>query len=188
MIMFGSSLTKTTKVRASIAAGVYFVLVLASLGAIWIAVARLDDGYDSLRAAETMLSQLEGRSPRTAKDMAAGFSGAPAGSPFLEGKTLTVAGAALLQRVLGAVQRVGGNVLSSQVNLQTADAKNGRIRLTVSCDVEEVGLQPLLYNIEAGMPFLFIDELVVQGPAKGARKGRMHVVLNVSGQWRGAQP
>ena len=49
----------------------------------------------------------------------------PTGSPFLEGQTLTVAGAALLQRVADAVTKVGGNVLSSQVDVQGVQAKDG---------------------------------------------------------------
>ncbi|HEX7921093.1 MAG TPA: GspMb/PilO family protein [Bradyrhizobium sp.] len=41
------------------------------------------------------------------------------------------------------------------------------------------------------MPFLFIDQLVVQPvadeAAKGADPGKLRVLLGVSGQWRGAK-
>ena len=39
--------------------------------------------------------------------------------------------------------------------------------MTANCEVDQPSLQQLLYNIESGMPFLFIDQLVVQAPAMG---------------------
>jgi general secretion pathway protein M len=50
-------------------------------------------------------------------------------------------------------------------------------------------LQKLLYDLEAGMPFLFVDQLDVQVPQTTALNesgsGRIKVVLGVSGQWQG---
>ena len=47
----------------------------------------------------------------------------------------------------------------------------------------------MLYDLEAGMPFLFIDQLVVQGPQKSvvAGGGRMRILIAVSGQWKGTK-
>jgi general secretion pathway protein M len=58
--------------------------------------------------------------------------------------------------------------------------------VTANCEVEQPALQQLLYNIESGMPFLFIDQLVVQAPAAtpGAPGGKMHVLISVSGRWQ----
>ena len=43
--------------------------------------------------------------------------------------------------------------------------------------------------LEAGMPFLFIDQLVAQGPAvPGATpEGKLRVLISVSGQWQAAK-
>ncbi|OYW16018.1 MAG: hypothetical protein B7Z39_03085, partial [Novosphingobium sp. 12-64-8] len=49
------------------------------------------------------------------------------GSPFLEGATASVAGAALLQRLTSATKRMKGNTLSSQVDLQGPLSKTGFI-------------------------------------------------------------
>jgi general secretion pathway protein M len=50
-------------------------------------------------------------------------------------------------------------------------------------------LQKLLYDLEAGMPYLFVDQLDVQVPQTTAVNesgtGRIRVVLGVSGQWQG---
>src|SRR5260370_29241323 len=57
-------------------------------------------------ASAAMLEQLEGGRPAAVRTQADG--GGPSGSPFLEGATVTVAGAALLQRVTAAVTKLGG--------------------------------------------------------------------------------
>ncbi len=173
--------------RAAVAALLYVALVAALIAAAWSAVAAIGERYATVQAAETMLAQLEGRTLPAGTQGRPGFGAAPAGSPFLEGQTVTVAGAALLQRIAGAVSRVGGNVLSSQVELQKAEAKDGWIGLVVSCEVEQARLQPLLYDLEAGMPFLFVEQLVVQAPVVGVEESRMRILLAVSGKWGGGK-
>jgi general secretion pathway protein M len=77
-------------------------------------------------------------------------------------------------------------VLSSQVELQGTQSKDGFISLIASCEVEQAALQRLLYDLESGMPFLFVEQLVAQAPqaAAASNSGRMRVVLSVAGQWR----
>jgi general secretion pathway protein M len=133
-----------------------------------------------------LLDRLEGRKPSTE---ASGLASGPAGSPFLDGRTVTVAGAALQQRVVAAVRDAGGNVLSSQVDLQGSQSKPGYISLSANCEVGQGALQQLLYDLESGMPFLFIDQLVVQLPQGGGigvatETARMRVQIDVSGQWQ----
>ena len=140
----------------------------------------------ALAETSDLLDQLRGRKGG-AKNAAAAMAEHP-GTPFLEGPTVTVAGANLLQRVAAAVGSVGGSVQSSQVDVAGAQAKDGFVGLVVSCELEQPALQKLLYDLEAGMPFLFVDQLDVQVPqttALGdAPTGRVRVILGVSGQWQ----
>ena len=100
------------------------------------------------------------------------------------------AGATLLQRVAAAVGNAGGTVQSSQVDVSGAQQKDGFVGLVVSCELEQPALQKVLYDLEAGMPFLFIDQLDVQVPQTTAQSeagvGRVRVILGVSGQWQAA--
>ena len=172
-----------TAIQQTAAVTAYVIALVIGCVLIWTSIASVSEARASLSAAEAMLAQLEEHSLLPHSGDAGLLHGAPTGSPFLEGRTLNVAGAALLQRVGAAVHRVGGNVLSSQVDLDGARSKNGWIDLAVSCDIEQASLQPLLYDIEAGMPFLFVDQLVVQAPTPGVSGNRMKVLLGVSGQW-----
>jgi len=107
---------------------------------------------------------------------------APAGSPFLEGASVSVAGATLLQRVLAAIKRVNGNTTSSQLDLQGPMSKTGFAAATFSLEIDAASLEPLLYDLEAGMPFLFVDSLVVQASSGSVEGGKLRVLLGVSAQ------
>lgn len=169
-----------------IAAATFFALVLAFLLFAWTEAADLIERHGDVSAASEILARLQGH-PTPNRRAAPGADAAQSGSAFLEGATVTVAGAALLQRISDAVARVKGNVLSSQVDLQGSQSKSGFIDVVVNCEVEQQALQRLLYDIEAGMPFLFVDQFVAQAPVASASggQGRMRVLLSVSGQWKG---
>ena len=73
------------------------------------------------------------------------------GSPFLDGRTITIAGAALQQRIEAAVAKAGGELSSSQVELDGPDDKNGFANLTASVEASQAAVQTILYDIAAGM-------------------------------------
>ncbi len=176
---------KTSAMRRIGAAALYLALVGASLVVVFLSVSSVADRRANIAAEEDALAQLEGRSPRTPRGVDLPLAGVPTGSPFLQGQTVNVAGAALIQRVAASITGIGGKILSSQVDLQKSDAKDGWIGLIVSCEIDQISLQRLLYDIEAGMPFLFIDQLVVDAPDGSPSGGRLKVVLSVSCQWLG---
>lgn len=177
-------LRKTLSDSPPLAAFAYVGLVVALLFIAITSVADVFSRRSEVAAAETMLAQLEGRrSPATR--VSSGDASIPMGSAFLEGDTLTIAGAALLQRVDGAVTKFRGNVLSSQVDLKGNQSKAGFISMIASCEIGQPELQKLLYDLEAGMPFLFVDQLVVESTTSSTSdEGKLRVLLAVSGQWR----
>lgn len=168
------------------AVAAYAACVSAFLLITWSATSDIFTRRAAVAAADDLLARLEGRRPDATKTTGSATD-APTGSAFLEGPTMTVAGAAILQRVASAVTRFGGNVVSTQVDLQGTQSKAGYISVTAGCDIEQPALQKVLYDLEAGMPFLFIDQLLVQAPtaSSGPQAGRLRVVLTVSGQWQG---
>jgi len=182
------ALTRRLSRNSVLALAGYVVLVALFLAAIWLTLASLLEQRAALSGSREILNQLEARqnNPNAANNSAGAI---PAGSPFLGGETITVAGATLLQRVASAITRYGGTVQSSQVDLQGPQSKDGFVTLTISCEMEQSSLQKLLYDLEAGMPFLFIDQLVVQGPQLSAVASgdRMRILIAISGEWKVAK-
>lgn len=168
------------------AAAVYLTLIALFVFSTANGVLELLQKRNDTAMATDILNRMEARASIRAGAVASDVS-VPAGSPFLEGPSASVAGAALLQRVIGATRRAKGNVLSSQVDLQGPQSKAGFIAATSSFEIEPGSLQLLLYDLEAGMPFLFINQLVVQAPTAAGEGGKLRVLLAVSGQWQGAK-
>jgi general secretion pathway protein M len=171
--------------RRSLAALSYFSVVAAMIAlSIWLAVAFFDRS-NAVTIARERLAQIDVRAKSSQTANGADDPGAT-GSPFIEGQTITVAGAALQQRVDSAVVKAGGAVLSSQIVIDGPEAKDGFVSLTASVEIAQPGLQPLLYDLEAGMPYLFVDTLAIQSPQVfgEAESARMRVIVGVSGQWQ----
>jgi general secretion pathway protein M len=180
------TITRTLTRSPLIAVVLYLAVIGGLIATGGLAVANILDHQRALAQTSDLLDQLQGRRARAG---ASPLSAEHPGTPFLEGPTVTVAGATLLQRVAAAVGNVGGTIQSSQVDILGTQAKDGFVGLLVSCEMEQPALQKLLYDLEVGMPFLFVDQLDVQVPQTTAGSetgvGKIRVVLGVSGQWQG---
>ncbi len=187
--MSAASLTTAGPFRRQSLALLIYAIVLVGLVATAAAmISNLLESFAALDESRTTLARLDRQMQRfaTRQDTA---NPAINGPPFLSGKTITIAGAALQERVEAAVKKAGGNVLSSQIDLEGPRAAEGFVGLTESLEIDQASLQPLLYDLEAGMPYLFVENLAIQAPqAFGEAEGTpMRVLLGVSGQWQESQ-
>jgi len=173
---------QSSPLRQTLAATALFGAVSLFVGAsVWL----LDDlmtRRDRIAEVSLRLEHLSGRLPRRGPQI----PDAALRSLFLDGGTMTLAGAALEQRVKEVVEKSGGTVTSSQVELDGAEAKDGYLELTASIEVDQPGLQSILYEIEAGKPYLFVDKLSIQSPEDFGEQdnGRFRMTLALVGQWR----
>jgi general secretion pathway protein M len=187
--MSATGLTSMGSFRRRWLALLTYVILLVGLTAVAVAtISNLLDSYAALDKNRAILARLDRQMEHTmGRQFAA--STVVKGPPFLGGKTITIAGAALQERVEAAVKKAGGNVLSSQIDLQGPRSAEGFVGLTESLEIDQASLQPLLYDLEAGMPYLFVENLAIQAPqAFGEAEGTpMRVLMAVSGQWREPQ-
>ncbi len=169
----------------SASALIYVALIIALVLTALFPLLDIGERYRAVNASAEVLARLERRAPSLLSESAWNTDLIPAGSPFLDGQTVTVASATLLQQITAAITGVGGRVISSEVAPRGERSADAFVRVVANCELEEGALQHLLYDIEAGMPFLFIDQFVAEAPAKEG--GRMHVLLGVSGLWLGGK-
>lgn len=185
-MIVGTIITRALSSSPLTAVTLYVALGVGLIAMTGLSVADIVAHRQELSQTADLLDQLRGR--KAGAGGAGVSSGEHSGTPFLEGPTVTVAGANLLQRVAAAISTAGGTVQSSQVDVSDAQTKDGFVGLVVSCELEQPALQKLLYDVEAGMPFLFVDQLEVQVPQTTALNeagtGRLRVILGVSGQWQ----
>lgn len=188
--MIGADLLARLPGRDRSLAVLYYVsTILGLVAATWLALATLADRYSAYSESAALLERMERR--HTAGALAEDGGLAMTGSPFLEAETLTIAGAELQKHVTALVREGGGNVLSSQVDLQQAEGSTDHVSLTMSAELDQSAVQKLLYDIEAGMPLLFIDRLLlqpVQQQSGDPAVSRMRAQLSISAQWKQAKP
>ena len=104
----------------------------------------------------------------------------PNASPFFEARTVTIAGAALQQRLEAAVSTAHGRMVSSKVDVAPREDEH-RVTLSAELTIAQPEMQTLLYDLETGRPYLFVDAIEVRAPE--AASEAMRVSLTVSGQW-----
>jgi general secretion pathway protein M len=179
----GRYLASHPRVSASIYLALLSVLCLTTVFLLMDTVERHHARSEALE----LLGRLQGRTQLTSSDSESPLRARPPpGSPVLEGPTSTVASAALLQRITSAITQAGGSVISTEVEAQRPQSKDGFLKVLATCDIPQSALQQLLYDVEGGMPFLFVDQLTVQTPTTSSESGLMRVLIGVSGLWPGA--
>jgi len=159
---------------------IYIGLVVGCVVTIIFMLSAIAERYQARNASLEMLSRYENRSQLTSKQ-------GPPGSPFLEGQTLTTASAALLQRIATIIANAGGTLVSSEIVQRGTQAKDGYVTALANFELEQESLQKVLYELEAGLPYLFIDQLQIQTPLEAGQGGRLRLLLGVTGFWTGAK-
>jgi general secretion pathway protein M len=135
-------------------------------------VARLTEQRDALRAREGRVAARAGR------DVVV--------SPLIEAKTVTLAGAALQQRLEASVASAKGRLVSTRVEVAPRGDER-RVALAAELTIAGADLQALLFDLETGRPYLFVDALEARATEGDESGGAMRVSMTVAGQWSGAK-
>jgi hypothetical protein len=113
---------------------------------------------------------------------------------FLKGANYALAANSLQQHVVELVEQSGGKVVTVAVETPAASAQTSRrVIVQVRADLDNDGLQSLLYGLEAGRPLVLVDSLTVNRSTREAEKDdtkrspRLTVELRAVGFYREAR-
>ena len=179
-----AKLKYTRSVQEALALFSFLALMALCIFTILLNFTMLNSQKEALAQAQSTFAKLQARKaeqPRTADNQ----QNEPEGSPFLDGESLTIAGARLQSRIIAMITGNGGFVTSSQLDLQNQKPEDTNLHLSVNFDINYVKIQSLLYQIEAGMPYLFIENLDLTAPEGG---GPIKASMRVSGVWLREKP
>jgi general secretion pathway protein M len=87
---------------------------------------------------------------------------------YLDGQNETLIVAALQERLKSAVTQTGGRLNSTQVLAGSEKGQTRRVAVRGQMQMSIAALQRVLYTLESGSPYLFVDNLDVR-PMAGAR-------------------
>jgi general secretion pathway protein M len=181
----------TFKSEQSIAIAALALLFLACISAAILSLQSRADARQYLDEKRELLARLEAHLQSRAEASGQSAAIAPAAA-FLEAPTPGLA-SAKLQAYLAQLLSGHDAVLISSGEQQTSrEDQPDSIRIEASLDIAPSGLQAMLYRLEAGTPYVFVDSLAVQ-PASAAKPGGsrdplLHVTLGLRSIWqRGAE-
>lgn len=171
-----------------VALGVYALLLAAGGAGLWNAWSDLADRSAEVVATEEQAARLRGRGLEDKRPISEVLGLAP-GAAFLGGDKETVAAAELQKRVNDAVAAAGGTVASSQIDRGETKDGAANIALLVESEIDQPGLQKLLYTLESTTPFLFVDKLSARvrndaGNGRAPAQPKLRVGFRVSAVWR----
>jgi general secretion pathway protein M len=167
--------------QAFSALGLFAVIAALFGGAVSTALGLRDD-QASVAALEEQAQALDARARRVTQRK----EGGEPSSPFVDAATVTLAGAVLQQRVEAAVAAANGRLASSKVDVG-GRANERRVALEAELTISQPDMQKLLYDLESGRPYLFVDSFEARAPDKtdAQAPADMRVSLTLSGQWGG---
>ena len=92
-----------------------------------------------------------------------------------------------MQRLTTLITSSGGTIISTEMIQSGAQSKDGFLSAIANCELEHDALQRVLYEIEAGLPFLFVEQLIVRPSSGLGESGKLRVTLGVTAQWGGGK-
>jgi general secretion pathway protein M len=173
--------------QQGVALGVLGLMLVACAGVVaWSLQARAD-AADELAERQDRLARLEaGMRPKGDGHGQAKAGSAPA-SAFLDAATSGLAGAALqayVTRLAGHHATLVSFAVQPSDKADAADA----VRVEANMDISLRALQTLLYELESGTPYVFVESMTVRPAtavaAAAAKDVPLRVVLGLRALWR----
>lgn len=165
-----------------------FAVLIACATAPALCLKTRSDALDALADKRDMLDRLEAAHRRSISKPGARerFGAAPA-SAFLNSQTLGLASAQLEAYLSKLVLAQQGSLVSSGVQQVNRSDASDIVRVQATLDITYEALQAVLYKLETGTPYVFVDSMTVQllstTTQRTARSPTMKVTLNLRAIW-----
>jgi general secretion pathway protein M len=163
------------------------LLLIACAGSIAVTLAIRADAAAELSERQTILDRLEARAhPLGKADQQGKVAAAPA-QAFLDAATPGLAAADLEAHVARLADR-NAALVSFGTQASAGQEAAGVVRIEASLDISLNALQGLLYQLESGTPYVFVDSLTVRAAttvaAAAAENQALRVTLTLHALWR----
>jgi len=101
---------------------------------------------------------------------------------YFSAESPSLANAKLLQDLKSSIVNAQGDIRSTEINDRP---RPGEVKATAKFEISEQNLQKVLYDLEAGAPFLFIDNLAISASSsEGRPSNHLIATISVSALWR----
>jgi general secretion pathway protein M len=159
--------------------GALAALLLVCIVAIAVSFQMRSDAVQDLAERGELLSRIEARAKASSDARARSGAVAPAAA-FLDAPTQGLAGAQLQAHVeqMAGIHRAV--VITSSIEPAKREDPPDSIRLQATLDLSLQALQALLYQLESGTPYVFVDSLAVQISGATSQRAAEDPLLRIS--------
>ncbi len=163
--------------------GIFLVCVLT----IGVSIGMRSAAQQELVDRQDMLARLQAQAARQpvsrSSQLVAGTAPAAA---FIAAPTAGLASAQLQTHIEQVAASQQATLMSSGVDTAAHDATPDAIRMQATLDLHLKSLQALLYQLESGTPYVFVETLSVQPSASeaGSDDPTLHLTVGVRALWR----
>ncbi len=167
----------------TIAVGVLALVLLAAILIPALCLKTRADAAEDLAEQQDMLARLEAAHQHIAKKGAAGAMASAPATAFLSAQTPGLA-SAQLETYLSqlAVAQHASLISSGAAQANKADPAE-IVRIQATLDMSYDALQPLLYQLESGTPYVFVDSMTLQTATQQTGHADMKVILSLHALW-----
>ena len=163
--------------------GALGALLVVCAGVVLFSLQARFDAAQEFEARSTLVSQLEARV--RARNEARPKSGAVApATAFLTAATQGLAGAQLQAHLQQMADAQHATIVSSGLEPIKHEERRDSIRLQATLVMNLSALQAMLYQLESGTPYVFVDSLKIQLPGTGPQRAVEDPLLRVTFELR----
>lgn len=176
----------------TIALAAFFGLLLACILAPALSLKARSDASQELSDAEDMLARLEAAHQRSGANRPKGGEepGAAPETAFLNAQTSGLASAQLEAYLAQLAAAQQASVISSGVQQASHSDAPETVRIQAVLDIHYDALQTLLYRLETGTPYVFVESMMMQLPNAGGQRGQRDAAMPPyrARSWRHGRP
>jgi len=163
------------------------VMLIACAGSVAMTLAIRADAAAELSERQSLLDRLEARARPHGKSDPQGKAAVAPAEAFLDAATPGLAAADLEAHVAHLADR-NAALVSFGTQASAGEEAAGIVRIEASLDISLNALQGLLYQLESGTPYVFVDSVTVRAPttaaAAAAENQALRVTLTLHALWR----
>jgi len=174
--------------QQAIAVAALALFLLACAGSVALTLAIRSDASAELSERQSVLDRLEARAGARGESGRQEKAAAAPPQAFLDAATPGLAAADLEAYVARLADR-NAALVSFGTQASAGEEAAGIVRIEASLDISLLALQGLLYQLESGTPYVFVDSMTVRAPstavaAAAAENQPLRVTLNLHALWR----
>jgi hypothetical protein len=162
------------------------LLLLACAGFVAMTLAIRSDASAELSERQSVLDRLEARAGVRGEPHRQSKAAAAPIQAFLDAATAGLA-AADLEAYMARLADRNAALVSFGTQASAGEEAAGVVRIEASLDISLSALQGLLYQLESGTPYVFIDSMTVRAPntaVAAAENQALRVTLTLHALWR----